>query len=269
MFTTTTTPSETFACSLQRARSDDLLHTFAERLVTRISARHVEEQAGHMELAHAAGHMSGAHIDVVRLFASLKLAAIEHCTAESRASLRALRWPERKRPERIALRRWQAALSYLPAKLAQHFTLGQQAVLAVVGPLAVSRFGCGLPHATIARQAGVGKTTARDTLKLAQHLGLVKIMERRVRSVRSLPNVVRVTSTRWKSWLLKRREKQAATAREAGGGSKNADTVLNKNKAQQNRAPERDAPRAARRDARVFEGQDPFASPDRPFEGLR
>ena len=263
----TATPSEPLPGSAPHSQSGSLLDAFAERLMAPIGAPCVEELFGHMEQAHAAGHMSGAHIEIVRLLVRHKRAAIKQRTAESRASSSALRWPERKRPKRIALRRWQAASSYLPAKLAQHFTLGQQAVLAVVGPLAATISGCRLTLATIARRAGVCVTTARDALRLARLLGLVMIEERRVRGARSLPNVVRVTRVRWKTWLLRRREMRASAARKAEGGSKNADTVLNKKKAEQDEAPKREASGAAARDAREFGVPGPFASPRRRSEG--
>ena len=249
-------------------QSETLLESFAERLMAPISARLVEELAEHMEQAHADGQMSEAHIGILRLLVRHKQAAIARRTAESRARVSALRWSERKRSERIALRRWQAASSYLPAKLAQHFTLGQQAVLAVVGPLAATPSGCQLPLATIARRAGVGVTTASDALRRAWRLGLVMIEERRVRGRPSLPNLVRVTGWRWKAWLLRRWEMRAAAAREAGGGSRNADTVWNKKKAKRNGASKREVPRGADRDGRGSEEPGPSASSCRPFEGL-
>ncbi|MEM9735030.1 MAG: hypothetical protein AAF908_00295 [Pseudomonadota bacterium] len=65
--------------------------------------------------------------------------------------------------------------------------------------------------AKIAALAGVCRTTARNALRLAQRLGLVRVQERRVRADRSLTNVVKITAKSWWGWLK-------GKARRAAGG---------------------------------------------------
>ena len=127
-------------------------------------------------------------------------------------------------PDRLASierRRRVAASGAVPPELAARFTQGQVAVLSVVGREAArGRPVCDWPMDRIAALAGVCRTVAREALRLAQVLGLVRVQERRRRAARSDTNVVAITAKGWWRWLKRAASKTARTA-PAGGGCRN------------------------------------------------
>ena len=104
-------------------------------------------------------------------------------------------------PESMSRRRRWAAAGYLPPALAQAFTAGEQAVLAVVALEVGKRGACSLALGHVAALAGVSMTTAKRALRQAKLLGLVTVEERRLSRWRSDTNVVRVVSREWAAWL--------------------------------------------------------------------
>jgi hypothetical protein len=96
-------------------------------------------------------------------------------------------------------RRW-ASSGRLPPQLAAHFTLAEQAVLAVVAAEVVKRGDVRLCHEAVAAIAGVARSTVRATLRRARDLGLVEIEERRLTPWKSQPSIVRIVSAAWKAW---------------------------------------------------------------------
>ena len=97
-------------------------------------------------------------------------------------------------------RRW-AASGALPPELAAELTLGELAVLSVVGRKATQGRSFAWPLDRLAAVAGVCRTTAKSALKIGQRLGLVRITERRQTANRNLPNLVRITAASWWRWL--------------------------------------------------------------------
>jgi hypothetical protein len=97
-------------------------------------------------------------------------------------------------------RRW-AASGYLPPKLAQAFTPGEQAALAVVALEVGKRGKCSLAIGNIAAVAGVSEKTVKRALRLARTAGLVSVEERRLTRWRNDTNVVKVVSAEWAAWL--------------------------------------------------------------------
>jgi Bacterial regulatory proteins, gntR family len=97
-------------------------------------------------------------------------------------------------------RRWAAA-GRMPPKIASHFTLGEQAALAVVAVEVTKRGTCTLAIGAIAALAGVSETTVRRALRQAKVLGFVTVEERRLSRFRNDTNVVSVISREWSSWL--------------------------------------------------------------------
>ena len=97
-------------------------------------------------------------------------------------------------------RRW-AASGRLPPGLAARFTLAEQGVLALVAAETARRGDCRLAVPHLAAIAGVAETTVRNAIREARKLGLVTVEERRVTGFRNLPNVVRIVSPEWMSWL--------------------------------------------------------------------
>jgi hypothetical protein len=98
-------------------------------------------------------------------------------------------------------RRRQATSGILPAQLACRFTLGQVAVLAVVGRQTKATGSCVLPIDAIAAMAGVSRTLVKGALREAVRLGLVRVDERPRPGRRHDTNVVTITSAEWRTWL--------------------------------------------------------------------
>ena len=98
-------------------------------------------------------------------------------------------------------RRSWAAAGRLPPALAARFTLAEQAVLAVVAVEVSKRGACTLTVAHLAALAGTSESTVRDALREAEALGLISIERRRRTAWVNFPNVIRVLSKEWNSWL--------------------------------------------------------------------
>jgi hypothetical protein len=78
------------------------------------------------------------------------------------------------------------------------------AVLRIVADEVRERGVCDRSLAEIAARAGVCRTLAHSTLRLAARFGLVSIEERRRPGrQRNLTNVIRVISREWRAWLAK------------------------------------------------------------------
>ncbi|TXN40728.1 helix-turn-helix domain-containing protein [Methylobacterium sp. WL30] len=117
-------------------------------------------------------------------------------------------------------RRW-AASGRLPPGLAARFTVGEQAVLAIIAVETVKRGDCRLCHEHVAATAGVSRSTVKAALRQARMLGLVTIEERRLARFRNDTNVVRITSREWAAWLrLARSDERSAVPHQPGGGVK-------------------------------------------------
>jgi DNA-binding transcriptional ArsR family regulator len=119
------------------------------------------------------------------------------------------------RPIAIARRRHLAASGPMPPSLACRFTVGELAVLRIVGDEVRERGHCDRTLAEIAARAGVSRTTAQNALRAAAAMGLVTIEERRRQGQVNLPNIVRVVSREWMLWLT-RKEDRAKTAEGEG-----------------------------------------------------
>lgn len=109
------------------------------------------------------------------------------------------------RGERMRHRRRLAASGPLPPNLACLFTLAELAVLRVVGDEWRTRGQCTRSHVELADRAQVSPTTVKRALAEARRLGLVEVLQRRVRNDRNLPNIVRVISPEWSTWLRRRK----------------------------------------------------------------
>ena len=112
-------------------------------------------------------------------------------------------------PESMGRRRHWAAAGFLPPKLAAVFTLGEQAVLAVVGKHIAARGTCTLAVGAIAALAGVSETTTRRALRQAALVGLLTIELRRITGFRNDTNVLRIASAEWAAWLRLRLPRSA------------------------------------------------------------
>jgi hypothetical protein len=112
---------------------------------------------------------------------------------------RVQRSPDRRRS--IERRRHLAASGPMPPRLAAMFTTGELAVLRVVVDEVDENGLCGRSLAEIAARAGVCRTTAQNAVRSAAKLGLLSIEERRRPGRKNLPNLVRVLSREWLTWI--------------------------------------------------------------------
>src|SRR5215207_6339307 len=109
----------------------------------------------------------------------------------------------RQRPVAIARRRHLAASGPMPPALACKFTVSELAVLRIVGDEVRLHGQCDRCVDEIAARAGVCRRMVQAALREAARLGLLTIEERRREGRRNLPNIVRIVSKEWTSWLTR------------------------------------------------------------------
>ena len=108
-----------------------------------------------------------------------------------------------QRPVAIARRRHLAASGPMPPALACKFTVGELAVLRIVGDEVRQHGHCARCVDEIAARAGVCRRMVQTALREAARLGLLTIEERRREGRRNLPNVVRIVAKEWTTWLAR------------------------------------------------------------------
>lgn len=134
--------------------------------------------------------------------------------------------PKRKAPRSpdraasMARRRTLAASGPMPPALAALFTTGELAALRIVADAVRDRGVCMLALGEIAARAGICVTTARNAMRLAAQEGVLTIEERRRDKRPNLPNVVRIISQEWRSWIERGRRMNSPTPAAEGGGCK-------------------------------------------------
>lgn len=131
----------------------------------------------------------------------------------------------------VERRRCWSASGWMPPAMQARFTQGEAAALAVIAQEARKPDGCRLPIARIAAVAGVSRTTAKNAMREARALGLISIEERRVAFWRNAPNVVRIVSAEWSTWLRVRARKEGTPQPRdgaTGGGVGTAITTTNR-----------------------------------------
>src|ERR671928_511554 len=95
----------------------------------------------------------------------------------------------------------------MPARLAARFTPGELAALRIIADEVRDHGKCDLPLGKIAACAGVGRTTVQNAIRVAVRFGLMSVQERRLPGARSLPNIIRIISAEWRSWLERGRKR--------------------------------------------------------------
>src|SRR3954467_5689648 len=108
-----------------------------------------------------------------------------------------------KRPVAIARRRHLAASGPMPPALACKFTVSELAVLRIIGDEVRQHGCCDRCVDELAARAGVCRRMVQNAIREAARLGLLTIEERRREGRRNLPNVVRIVSKEWRSWLAR------------------------------------------------------------------
>src|ERR1051325_8562836 len=122
-----------------------------------------------------------------------------------RPSLFPPRRPQRapQRPVAIARRRHLAASGPMPPALACKFTVSELAVLRIVGDEVRLHGCCDRCVDELAARAGVCRSMVKTAIRTAARLGLLTVEERRREGRRNLPNVVRIVSKEWTTWLAR------------------------------------------------------------------
>src|SRR4051794_22120220 len=108
-----------------------------------------------------------------------------------------------RRPVAIARRRHLAASGPMPPALACKFTVGELAVLRIVGDEVRQHGWCDRCVDELAARAGVCRSLVKNAIRTAARLGLLTVEERRRQGQRNLPNVIRIVSREWLSWLAR------------------------------------------------------------------
>jgi hypothetical protein len=139
----------------------------------------------------------------------------------SRMNGRISRFMPRQRqrsPDRKASRDRRRILggsSALPDDLRQYYTEGQRAVLCIIAGEIKHKGICDLPIDKMAAVAGVCRTTVQTTLHEARRLGHIKITERPMPGRKHLPNLIEITSPKWRAWI----KRAPSAARRIGSNS--------------------------------------------------
>ncbi len=120
-----------------------------------------------------------------------------------------------KRAAAIVRRRHLAVSGPMPPALASHFTVGELAVLNIVGDEVRLNGQCDRTVDEIAARAGCCRRLAQNAIRLAAGLGLLTIQERRRQGQKNLPNIIRVVSGEWLAWIKTR---SRATRAKSGEG---------------------------------------------------
>ena len=94
----------------------------------------------------------------------------------------------------IQKRRFLAFFASLPDGLPQHFTVGQSAVLAVIGVDIRAQGYCDRTIAELAERASCSHSTVRETLRGADEVGLVTVTQLQ-------PHILCTTSAEWQAEL--------------------------------------------------------------------
>jgi hypothetical protein len=135
----------------------------------------------------------------------------------TKAALPAPEKPARRRvgarprsPASMERRRSWAAKGLLPAHLAARFTLGEQAVLAVIAAVVKREGACTWSNGKVAAVAGVCLSTVKNTLRQARMLGQIHVEERRRTPRYNDTNRVTILPGPWRAFL-------ALDARDRGG----------------------------------------------------
>ena len=205
-------------CPIRAARKG--LKMFANVLQSAIDAARpyqFEHLSRQLWQAHAAGHIEddaaqslAERLQRRRSDGGVAQGALFALPAPNAGAAPQRAWPgfarsrEQRSPDRqrsIARRRRLAASGPMPPAMACGFTVGELAVLRIIGDEVMAHGTCDRSLAEIAARAGVCRKLAQLTLRMVARDGLVTV-ERRPRPGRkNLSNIVRIISADWLAWL--------------------------------------------------------------------
>jgi hypothetical protein len=101
----------------------------------------------------------------------------------------------------LAHRRVMGGSGSLPNTMRHHYTEGHRSVLFVISEQVKLSGMCDMPLDKIAAKARVCRSTAKDAIKLASKLSHLSVELRPRKGAKNLPNVLRIISREWLSWL--------------------------------------------------------------------
>src|SRR5215213_6414843 len=139
-----------------------------------------------------------------------------------------------QRPVAIARRRHLASARPMPPARACKFTVSELAVLRSIGDEVRQHGQCARCVDELAARAGVCRRMVQNAVREAARLGLVTVEERRREGRRNLPNIVRIISKEWTSWLA-RGGRSSRPKADAPIGCKNLRPTDNSDKSQRSR----------------------------------
>ncbi len=130
---------------------------------------------------------------------------------------------QEKISERMERRRSLVAGGFIPEAIAKHFTLGQQAALAIIVQEVGKHGTCSLVIEKIAALAGVGHATVRRAINIAQSkfLNFLAVQYRPRRGKPSQSNIITIINTNWLSWIKNRFKKASAKVAQKSTKSEN------------------------------------------------
>lgn len=153
--------------------------------------------------------------------------------------------------ERSARRRRRVARGNpVPDSLSFHFTEHGIAILEIVARAHLEAGRCTMTVGEIAARAGVSVSTVRRTMAQAEALSLLGIERRERPGAPNLPNVVRVTSGEWRTWLATRpkRLRPEGEGISSGGRVSGCEPTEDQDTTFPRKSSERSRRRAVRRD---------------------
>ena len=108
------------------------------------------------------------------------------------------------RSKAIERRRRVAASGAVPPQIATRFTPAEIAVLSILAAEVRARGRCDRCIDEIAARAGCSRSTAKNAIRTAARIGIIRVTHRPRRGQKNLPNVVEVTDPTWRTWIKKR-----------------------------------------------------------------
>ncbi len=162
----------------------------------------------------AAAHPGASQGDLLALLNDIPDAKAARKTAQRAVGARP------RSPASVERRRSLAFGGWMPGTLANRFTVGETAVLAVIAQEVARHGACSLFIEQLAALAGVTRSTVKRALKEAHGLGLIRIEERRLTAWRNDANVVSIIDPAWSAWLRLRRRGEGSRK----GSARNTDS---------------------------------------------
>lgn len=105
------------------------------------------------------------------------------------------------RSKAIERRRRIAASGALPPALAARFTTAEQAVLAIIASDVKHKGRCDRCIDELAARAGCSRSSAKNAIRAAARLAIIRVTLRPRRGQKNLPNVIEIASMDWRAWV--------------------------------------------------------------------